>query len=69
MSVEMLDLFEKMLQDHKSHLDRLERWKELGGSLQNYPEGETIDDFIRREQLAVDNLQRTISVLKAKIGA
>ncbi len=39
-------------------------WQEGGAHLENYPEGETLDDFIAREELAVSNFKRAIKLLK-----
>ena len=55
---------QKMCDDHTRHLQRLKRWKESGGQLENYPEHETIDDFIEREERAIRNLRRAIASLK-----
>lgn len=64
MSNEMIVHFENMLSSHEKHLAKLKRWKDLGGTLQNYPEGETIEDFISREETAIENLQRAIRYLQ-----
>jgi len=63
MNSQTLSDFEDILNDHLTHLDRLRRWKDLGGRLVNYPEGETIDNFICRGETAVVNLHRAIVVL------
>ena len=57
-------VLQDMRDDHARHLQRLRRWKEAGGNLQNYPEQETIDDFIEREERAVGNLDRAIASLE-----
>jgi len=46
-------------------LDRLVRWKALGGELDSYPDGLTIEDMIRREDQAVKRLNKAIETLQA----
>ena len=60
----MIKIFESMLQQHTGHLERLKRWKESGGNLENYPEGETLEDFINREESAMSNIKQAIQRLK-----
>lgn len=60
----MIEVFEKMLKNHREHLDKLQRWKQAGGALQSYPEGETLDDFIKREETAISNIERAIEQLR-----
>jgi hypothetical protein len=52
-----------MKANHERHRDRLVRWKIAGGKLENYPEHETIDDFIQREIDAIDGLSTAIERL------
>lgn len=63
MSNDLADLFGRMKDDHEKHRDRLAIWKGAGGQLENFPEGQTIDDMIEREQRAVENLERAIEQL------
>ena len=63
MSNDLLAIFQKMLASHEEHLKSLIRWKSLGGELQNFPNGENIDDFIRREESAIENLNASIRTL------
>lgn len=58
--------FEEMKADHEQHLRRLRLWRDTGGTLDNYPEGETLDDFIAREILAIESLSASVEMLKAK---
>jgi broad specificity phosphatase PhoE len=60
----VIDNFEKMLENHRNHLNRLKRWKQAGGELKNYPEGESLDDFIKREEAAIENIERAMTRLK-----
>lgn len=60
----LMDSFEKMLENHRNHLDRLKRWKQAGGELRNYPEGESLYDFINREEAAIENIERAMARLK-----
>jgi hypothetical protein len=66
MSNELTELLGKMKMDHEKQRDRLAVWKEAGGKLKNFPEGETIDDMIAREQRAVVNLERALGHLSSK---
>lgn len=66
MSNELIDLFSKMSADHKRHCDRLEAWKMAGGKLENFPEGETVDDMIVREKRAIENLDQAIKRLSSR---
>lgn len=63
MTDNLKSLLEQMREERQAHLRRLERWKAAGGKLENYPEQETIDDFIERERHAVENLQAAIDRL------
>jgi len=60
----MKEFFEKMLAEHVEHLNRLKRWRKMGGMLQNYPEGETLADFITREEAAIEKIKQAIQILK-----
>ena len=60
----MKQVLQNMRDDHARHLERLKRWKQAGGDLQNYPEEETIDDFIEREERAIRNLEGAIARLE-----
>ncbi|MHB1304541.1 MAG: hypothetical protein ACYCZB_13850 [Acidiphilium sp.] len=64
MSNDLVTIFEKMKAERERHLDRLNKWKAAGGTLENYPEHETIDDFIARERSAIENLSVAISRIK-----
>ncbi len=50
--------------ERERHRANLEKWKQAGGRLENYPEHETIDDMIARETTAVENLTKAIDRLK-----
>ncbi len=63
----MIELFEKMLQQHIDHLVRLRMWHDGGAHLENFPGGETLEDFIAREELAVSNIQRAIQLLNDEV--
>tara|TARA_R110002072_G_scaffold302300_2_gene484647 strand:- start:6973 stop:7176 length:204 start_codon:yes stop_codon:yes gene_type:complete len=63
MSNDLADLFRKMKSDHEKHRDRLSAWKAAGGKLDNFPDGESIDDMIAREKRAVENLDQAIERL------
>jgi hypothetical protein len=65
MSEAFIEKLEAMKADHQRHLERLAQWKANGGELKNFPEHETIDDFIKREFLAVERLSAAIDHLKA----
>ena len=65
MANNLIELLEKMVSSHQEHLENLIRWKSIGGQLQNFPSGENIDDFIRREESAIEKLNASIQVLKA----
>jgi hypothetical protein len=60
----IIPILEAMKASHQNHLERLERWKAEGGRLENYPNNETIDDFINRERLAVSRFTNSIEHLK-----
>jgi hypothetical protein len=60
------DLFEVMKLDHEAHLRRLEIWRDAGGTLDDFPDHETIDDFIAREIIAIRSLSDSIQLLKEK---
>jgi hypothetical protein len=60
----IIPILEAMKTSHQNHLERLERWKAEGGKLENYPNNETIDDFINRERLAVSRFTMSIEHLK-----
>ena len=60
----IIPILEAMKASHQNHLERLERWKAEGGRLENYPNNETIDDFINRERLAVSRFTNSIEPLK-----
>ncbi len=63
---ELSDKLSRMKDDHEKHLGRLMRWKASGGTLANYPDGETIDDMIEREKRAIQNLAEAIEKIKAR---
>jgi len=66
MSDEFVTLLQNMRSEHERHHARLLVWREAGGSLVNYPDGETIDDFIEREARAIRNLSRAITRLEQR---
>lgn len=59
----MKEFLQSMLNQHVKHLKNLEMWRDAGGQLVNYPEGETVEDFIEREKLAVAKLEKAIAGL------
>jgi hypothetical protein len=60
MSDNFVAVLERMRDAHQRHLRNLLLWKEAGGELRNYPEGQTLEDFITRETAAVENLSLAI---------
>lgn len=60
---DFIDLLKKMRENHQEHLENLVKLQAKGVSLENFPEHESIDDFINREQTAIDNLSKAIDRL------
>jgi hypothetical protein len=61
----IIPILEAMKTSHQAHLERLLAWKAAGGKLPDYPNCETIDDFINRERLAVSRFALSIEHLQA----
>ena len=66
MSNGFIEVMERMLASHEKHLKDLLKLKDAGGSMTSWPEGETLDDFINREDAAVKRFTRTIEKMKSR---
>jgi hypothetical protein len=62
----LIESLRLMKADHEKHFERLVRWKANGGKLENYPDGERLDDFLAREQFAIENVAKAIEELERR---
>jgi hypothetical protein len=56
MSLDLIQIFTKMLKNHLQHLNDLKKLRSTGVIIQGVQNGQTIDDLIKREESAIDNL-------------
>jgi hypothetical protein len=56
MSLDLIQIFTKMLKNHLQHLNDLKKLRSTGVIIQSVQNGQTIDDLIKREESAIDNL-------------